>query len=49
MEHERQLLTAGVVAGILLGLGSFLLGCPLDTCVRPSLRLTQQQQQGVAW
>lgn len=48
MEHERRLLAAGLVAGILLGLGSFLLGCPLDSCVSPSLKLSQQQQ-GVAW
>ena len=39
----------GIGAGILLGLGSFFIGCPPKTCVAPSLQYTQQLQQGLQW
>lgn len=50
MDDTHRWYFAGLGLGILLGLGSFLVGCPLDSCVAPSIQLSHHNhQQGLKW
>lgn len=49
MDDDSRLYCVGFALGLALGVASFLIGCPVTTCISPSIRMSAQTQQGVAW